>query len=168
MRSHSRKHFLSLAAKPFTGLRLLILLATLIASAASLAAGSWSNQTINGKLMAITPNYKLQVYIMENPNQSVWGRINIPVSKEQLPALHKHRKSPNFPFIDVGVEVDKYYRTAQGHIHDDTLLITVELDQRQWEGLKKGNQLRISLPDGTDLNESLRASGAVLRAIERR
>ena len=132
------------------------------------AADSWANQTIDGKLMAITPIFKLQVYQLDRPSESIWGKINIPVLPEQLPELHKHRKSPNFPFIDVGVDVDKYYRTAQGHIHDDENLITVEIDQRQWDGLKKGSHLIIRLPDGTEMKESLRGSGKALRTMERR
>lgn len=132
------------------------------------AADSWSNQTINGMLMAITPTYKLQVYQEARPNESVWGKINIPISEDQLPELHKHRKSPNFPFIDVAVDVDKYYRTAQGHIHDDQHVITLEIDRRQWDGLKEGSHLIIRLPDGTEMKETLRGSGSALRAIERR
>ena len=147
---------------------ILIPLILLVCSAVSLAADTWINQTIDGTLMAITPTYKLQVYQIERANEAVWGKINIPVSVDQLPELHKHRKTPNFPFIDVGVEVDKYYRTAQGHIHDDQSLVTVEIDRRHWEGLKKGSHLIIRLPDGSELKESLRGSGAALRAIERR
>tara|TARA_Y100000589_G_scaffold287797_1_gene288800 strand:+ start:392 stop:886 length:495 start_codon:yes stop_codon:yes gene_type:complete len=135
---------------------LMALVVLLLAASTSQAADSWTNQTINGTLMAITPTYKLQVYQLANPSESVWGRINIPISAEQLPELHKHRKSPNFPFIDVAVEVDKYYRTAQGHIHDDTKLITVEIDRRHWDGLKQGNHLIIRLPDNTELKESLK------------
>lgn len=145
----------------------LTLLLMLVISHAQ-AADGWTNQTINGNLMAITPTYKLQVYQQARPSEMVWGKINIPVSEEQLPDLHKHRKSPNFPFIEVAVEVDKYYRTAQGHIHDDLELITVEIDRRHWDGLKQGNHLIIRLPDGTEMKESLRGSGAALRAIERR
>lgn len=145
-----------------------ILVALLVCSAMAQASGSWSNETINGKMMAVTPTFKLHVYQIDRPNESVWGKIEIPIQADQLPELHKHRKSPNFPFIDVGVEVDKYYRTAQGHIHNDQNLITVEIDRRHWDGLKKGSHLIIRLPDGTELKENLRGSGATLRAIERR
>lgn len=146
----------------------LMALLLLVTSTLVQASGNWTNETLDGTLMAITPLYKLQVYQIERANEAVWGKINIPVQADQLPELHKHRKSPNFPFIDVGVEVDKYYRTAQGHIHDDRNLVTVEIDRRHWDGLKKGSQLIISLPDGTQLKESLRGSGAALRTIERR
>lgn len=140
----------------------------LISSALTQAADRWVSQTINGDLLAITPAYQLQVYMVERPTETIWAKINIPVNEDQLPELHKHRKSPNFPFVDVGVDVDGYYRTAQGHIHDEQKLITVEIDQRHWDGLKKGNKLILSLPDGTKLEEPLRGSGAVLRSIERR
>ncbi|MBA56228.1 MAG: hypothetical protein CMK89_17390 [Pseudomonadales bacterium] len=145
-----------------------ILVVLLVCSAMAQASGSWTNQTIDGKMVAVTPNFKLQVYQIDRPNESVWGKIIVPINADQLPELHKRRKSPNFPFIDVGVEVDKYYRTAQGHIHDDQNLVSVEIDRRHWDGLKKGNHLIIRLPDGTELKESLRGSGAALRAIERR
>lgn len=140
----------------------------LVAAGISQAADSWTNQTVNGSLIAVTPTYKLQVYQIERPTETIWGKIAIPVTEEQLPELHKHHKSPNFPFIDVGVDVDKYYRTAQGHILDNKKMITVEIDRRHWDGLKNGSKLVITLPDGTEIKESLRGSGAALRAIERR
>lgn len=140
----------------------------LLSSTLTHAADRWVNQTINSTLVAITPAHQLQVFMVERPTETIWAKINIPVNEDQLPELHKHRKSPNFPFIEVGVDVDGYYRTAQGHIHDEQNLITVEIDQRHWDGLKKGNKLILSLPDGTELGESLRGSGAVLRSIERR
>ncbi|MAR92883.1 MAG: hypothetical protein SV765_16115 [Pseudomonadota bacterium] len=132
------------------------------------AADSWTNRKQNGDLVALTPQYQLQVKQSPRPTEMLWGVIEVPVTPEQLPELHKHRKSPNFPFINVGVEVDKYYRTAQGHIKDDELLVEVDIDRRHWDGLKQGDRLVISLPDGTVLKESLRGSGAALRSIERR
>ena len=148
-------------------LHFLMPLVLLVCSASTQAADRWTNQTVDGTLMAITPTYQLQVYMVASPTETVWAKINIPVDRDQLPELHKHRKSPNFPFIDVGVDVDKYYRTAQGHIHDERALITVEIDRRHWDGLKKGSKLILSLPDGAELKESLRGSGAALRAVER-
>ena len=132
------------------------------------AADSWTNSTLNGKAIAITPNYQLHIYMEAKPTEPVWGKLDIPITSEQLPELNKHLKSPNFPFINVAIEVDKYYRVMQGRIFKDQLQVSVDLDLRQWDGLKKGDQLEIMLPDGTNLKESLRGSGAALRKIERR
>ncbi len=132
----------------------------------SWAQGTWTLRNSDGVNVAITPSYQLEVRIMPRPNETVWGKIEIPIKEEQLPELHKHRKSPNFPFIDVGIEIDRYYRTAQGRIYDDRLMVSVELDLRQWEAMKKGNRLLISLPDGTEMKESLRGSLKVLRQAE--
>ena len=132
----------------------------------SVASENWVLRKNNGGYIAVTPIHRLKIQMVERPNESVWGQLDIPVKPSQLPELHKHRKSPHFPFIDVAIEVDRYYRTAQGHIHDDELVITVELDLRQWEGLKKGNRLIIGLPDGTTIKESLKGSLYVLRKAE--
>ena len=118
--------------------------------------------------MALTPKYRLHIYMVDKPTEPIWGKLDIPITNEQLPELNKHLKSPNFPFINVAIEVDKYYRVMQGRIYKDELLVSVDLDLRQWDGLKKGDQLEIMLPDGTSLKENLRGSGAALRKIERR
>lgn len=148
--------------------KILIPLALLVSSAGTQAADSWTTRTINGTKTAITPLHKLQVIQLPNPTETVWGQISVPIKAEQLPELEKHFKTPNFPFIDVGVDVDGYYRTAQGHIHRDVLLITVEFDRRHWDGMESGRQLTISLPDKTVIKEVLRGSRDALRAIDKR
>ena len=158
------------ATRPWRG-ALSVLVASLIMmtlSSSVVAQESWILQKQKGTNIAITPKHQLQIRMMERPNEAVWGRLDIPVKAAQLPELHKHRKTPHFPFVDVAIEVDRYYRTAQGHIHDDDLMVTVELDLRQWEGLKKGNHLIIGLPDGSQLKESLKGSLGVLRKAETR
>ena len=144
----------------------LITLLVLAFSTSSFGADKWTLKHVNGVNIAVTPMYNLEVQMLDRPQEAIWGKLEIPITPEQLPELHKHRKSPNFPFINVGIEVDRYYRTAQGHIHDDRLRVTVEVDLRQWEGMKKGNHLIISLPDGTEMKESLRGSLKVLREAE--
>lgn len=144
----------------------LITLLLLAFSSSGFGADKWTLKTVNGVNIAVTPKYALEVQMLERPQEAIWGKLEIPVTEEQLPELHKHRKSPNFPFINVGIEVDRYYRTALGHIHDDRLMVTVDVDLRQWEGMKKGNLLIISLPDGTEMKESLKGSLKVLRQAE--
>ena len=132
------------------------------------AASQWITRWDNGDLVAVTPGYQLQLRLAKSPNESTWGQLVIPIKAEQLDALNKHRKDKLFPYIDVAVEVDKYYRSAQGHILSDELIIKTDLDVRQWEGLKKGNRLVVRLPDGTEFRETLRGSGAALRKVEKR
>lgn len=132
------------------------------------ASDTWSNIETANDVIAVTPQHRFHIYLAERPMEAVWGKLDIPISEELLPELHKHRKSPNFPFINVAVEVDSYYRVMQGRIYDDDLKVEVDLDLRQWDGLKKGNRLKIGLPDGTEYEESLKGSGNALRNIERR
>ncbi len=149
-------------------LRALLTLLLLLPGIPAQAAGQWTNHLNNGDLVAVTPAYSLELRLAKTPNEATWGHLVIPIKAEQLDALNKHRKDKLFPYIDVAVEVDKYYRTAQGHILTDELYIKTDLDVRQWEGLKKGNRLVVRLPDGTEYRETLRGSGAALRKVEKR
>lgn len=149
-------------------LRSLIVSLLLILAIPAWAAPEWSTRWDNGDLLAVTPSHNLQLRLAAHPNESTWGTMEIPIRAEQLEALNKHRKDKLFPYIDVAVEVDKYYRTAQGHILQSRLIIKTDLDVRQWEGLKKGSRLSVRLPDGTEFKETLRGSGAALRAVEKR
>lgn len=133
-----------------------------------LAAGEWITRWDQGDLVAVTPAHKLELRLAATPNDSTWGHLLIPIKAEQLDELNKHRKDKLFPYIDVAVEVDKYYRTAQGHILADQLVVKTDLDVRQWEGLKKGKKLVVRLPDRTEFSETLRGSGAALRKVELR
>lgn len=146
----------------------LVLSTILLLSNPSFAAEIWTNSTKEGRPSAVTPKYQLRIYMADKPTEPVWGKLDIPITEDQVPELNKHLKSPNFPFINVAVEVDKYYRVMQGRIYKDELLVSVDLDLRQWDGMKKGDKLEIMLPDGTSLFETLRGSGAALRKIERR
>ncbi|MGB3621559.1 hypothetical protein FT643_00790 [Ketobacter sp. MCCC 1A13808] len=145
-----------------------LLLSNLVFSGLSLAGDSWTNAIVKGEPIAVTPKYRLHIYMAKHPTEPVWGKLDIPIKAEQLPELNNHLKSPNFPFIDVAIEVDKYYRVMQGRIYKDELIVSVDLDLRQWDGLKKGDELEIVLPGGTEFKESLRGSGTALRKIERR
>lgn len=151
-----------------TAFQYLFSLLLLLVSAPLLAAGAWSTRWDNGDLLAITPNHQMVLRMDLKPGQAVWGRLIIPIKAEQLTELNKHRKVPEFPYIDVAIEVDRYYRTAQGHIFDKELYVSIELDVRQWEGLKKGSRLVIRLPDGTEYKEALAGSGQALQEVEKR
>ncbi len=146
---------------------ILLIALSIFLSTLAQASDRWETRTFNDQPTAVTPHQQLQVYMPKKFNQYRWGILVIPIQEEQLPALHKHRKSPNFPFIDVGLDVDGYYVTAQGHIHDEDHLLTVELTQQQWDGLKKGSKLIVELPDGTSYSETLRGSSAALKQLER-
>src|SRR5690606_18805236 len=108
-----------------------------------------------------------ELRLAATPNEGTWGHLVIPIQAEQLEELNKHRKDKLFPYISVAVEVDKYFRTAQGHILSDKLVIKTDLDVRQWEGLKKGQKLVVRLPDRTEYRETLRGSAAALRNLEK-
>ncbi|MFZ5603064.1 MAG: hypothetical protein ACOY7J_11485 [Pseudomonadota bacterium] len=148
--------------------RTLILPAFLLVSATALAAGAWTTRWEHGDLMAITPTHKMVLRMDLKPSQAVWGELLVPIKPEQVQELNKHRKVKEFPYIDVAVEVDGYYRTAQGHIFEEELYVSTELDVRQWEGLKKGTKLIIRLPDGTEYKEALTGSGSALQEVEKR
>lgn len=149
-------------------LRSLLMTVLLALIPAAWADSAWSTRWDNGDLVAVTPAHGLEIRLAAHPNQSTWGTLQIPFKAEQLDELNKHRKDKLFPYIDVAVEVDKYFRTAQGHILKDQLIIKTDLDVRQWEGLKKGNRLVVRLPDGTEFKEPLRGSGKALGAVEKR
>ena len=149
-------------------IRSLVFVLAMLSGWPALAAEQWTNRWDEGDLLAITPTYHLELRLKQTPNESEWGQLDIPIKAEQLDALNKHRKDPLFPYISVDVEVDKYYRTAQGHIMTDELIVKTDLDVRQWEGLKKGHHLIVRLPDGTEFKETLRGSGAALRKVEKR
>ena len=133
----------------------------------TLAADTWTTQWHQGNLVAVTPRNHLVVGMQLKPNDAVWGVMNIPIQKEQVAELNKHRMDPLFPFIKVDITVDDYYRTAQAHIYEDGLYVQTELDVRQWEGLKSGNILKVRLPDGSEFKETLHGSGKALRALEK-
>lgn len=148
-------------------LRPLIAVVLLLASATAIAASGWINRVENGTMMAITPNHQLILRMDLKPNQSTWGELLIPLQPEQVAELNRHRKDKLFPYIEVAIEVDRYYRTAQGHIFGNELYVKTTLDVRQWEGLKKGKRLIVRLPDGSEYKESLSGSGKALREVER-
>lgn len=149
-------------------LRSLLMTVLLALAPSAWAETAWSTRWDNGDLIAVTPVHALEIRLAAHPNQSTWGTLQIPFKAEQLDELNKYRKDKLFPYIDVAVEVDKYFRTAQGHILKDKLIIKTDLDVRQWEGLKKGNRLVVRLPDGTEFNEPLRGSGKALGDVEKR
>lgn len=151
-----------------TGFRPLISLVFMFACVGALAAGAWTTRWDKGDLLAVTPNHQMILRMDVRPGQAVWGRLIIPIKAEQLTELNKHRKVPEFPYIEVAIEVDRYYRTAQGHIFEKELYVSSELDVRQWEGLKKGKRLIVRLPDGSEYKEPLAGSGGALQEVEKR
>lgn len=140
----------------------------LLITAPALADGTWTNRWDAGDLMAVTPVHQMQLRLATMPNEGTWGHLLIPVKADQLDELNKHRKDKLFPYIEVAVEVDKYYRTALGHTLADKRVVKTDLDVRQWEGLKKGRQLVVRLPDGTEYKEPLTGSRAALAEVEKR
>ncbi|HVL01362.1 MAG TPA: hypothetical protein VM553_16210 [Dongiaceae bacterium] len=149
-------------------LRSLLLPALALVSTLAVAAGTWTTRWEHGDLMAITPNHKMVLRMDLRPSQAVWGELLVPIKAEQVQALNKFRKVPEFPYIEVAVEVDGYHRSAQGHIFVDELYVSTELDVRQWEGMKKGSKLIVRLPDGTEYKEPLNGSGHALQEVEKR
>ena len=145
---------------------LLWLFACLIFASPLQAGDRWQYQTVDGKLFAIPPDSAFTLSLENKPSDFQWGVLELPISAEQLPALHEKRKSPNFPFIDVGVEVDQYYRTAQTRILDDELKLRIEIDHRMWDHFKRGGALVINLPEGSRIKTTLRGSNAALRKLE--
>lgn len=149
-------------------LRSLLVACLLLLGLPALAADEWTTRWDEGDLVAVTPAHGLELRLAATPNEGTWGHLIIPIRAEQLDELNKHRKDKLFPYIDVAVEVDKYYRNAQGHILANKLVIKTDLDVRQWEGLKKGKSLIVRLPDRSEFKETLRGSGAALRKVEKR
>lgn len=149
-------------------LRLLPAWCALLFSPVLLAGGVWTNRWDQGDLLAVTPDHQLIVRMDVKPSMAVWGTLIIPIKAEQIPELNKHRKVPEFPYIDVAVEVDGYYRTAQGHIYEKELYVSTDLDVRQWEGMKRGRRLIIRLPEGSEFREALNGSENALRQVEKR
>ena len=139
----------------------------LLAGSTALANDEWTTRLDNDVRVAVTPTNQLLLGLARAPNEGTWGYLIIPIKAEQLEVLNKYRTDPLFPYIAVAVSVDKYYRNAQGHILANKLLVKADLDVRQWEGLKKGKRLVVSLPDGSEYKETLKGSNAALAEVEK-
>lgn len=91
----------------------------------------------------------------------------IPLSEEHTKKLKKYRINPHYSFVPTYITIDKIQRRSTGKVNEYEHYISIEVDQRQWDGIKKGSSLVIELPDGTSLEETLRGSMTVLRKVER-
>ncbi|OUS23702.1 hypothetical protein A9Q99_27080 [Gammaproteobacteria bacterium 45_16_T64] len=122
---------------------------------------------MEGKSVAITPNHGIALTVIK-PKNGIWGHFIIPLTPEQTEKLKKYRINPHFSFVPAYITIDKIERRSTGKVNEYEHFISVEVDQRQWAGLKKGSTLIIELPDGTILKENLRGSMTVMKKVERR
>ncbi|MCG8314011.1 MAG: hypothetical protein MI976_12420 [Pseudomonadales bacterium] len=143
-----------------------ILLSVFSLCQTSLAASAqWKVSIEDGKGIAITPKHHLMLK-MQRPKNGIWGQLYVNLDDEQITALKSHRLDKYFSFISVGLEIDGYTRDANAKVEEEAKFVRIDIDQRLWEGLKKGNQLKVLLPDGTTYTEKLRGSAKALRKLE--
>jgi len=142
-----------------------LLLSTLLSIPAH-AEGLWHNGTMKGKTVAISPSKKVTLKIIK-PKDGIWGHFIIPLSQEHTKQLKKYRINANYSFIPAYITIDGIERRSTGKVNQYQYFISIEVDRRQWDGLKKGSILKIELPDGTVFQEKLRGSMNALKKVER-
>ncbi|PCJ45748.1 MAG: hypothetical protein COA99_04195 [Moraxellaceae bacterium] len=147
-------------------LALFVCLINITLAAPTQAAPRWQTGTMDGKIVAISPSKKVTLKIIK-PKNSIWGYFIIPLTPDHTKALEKHRINPHYSFVPTYIRIDKIERRSTGKVNQYQNYISIELDGRQWDDLKKGATLSIELPDGTQYNESLRGSMKVIRRIEK-
>ena len=130
------------------------------------AGNSWRISTIEQSSVAITPKHGM-ILKMRKPNKGLWGKLYINVDNQQIENLQKHRLDKYFSFISVGLEVDGYTRNANAKVVETKGFVRIDIDQRMWEGFKKGSKLIVYLPDGSEYTETLRGSSKALRHLEK-
>ena len=145
---------------------LLTLLLNISFSIPSQAEGLWHNGTMEGKTVAISPSKKISLKIIK-PKSGIWGHFIIPLTKEHTEKLKKYRINTNYSFIPAYISIDGIERRSTGKVNQYRYYISIEVDRRQWDGLKKGSVLKIELPDGTVFEERLRGSMKALKKVER-
>ena len=147
----------------------LLICATLISVLLSFSAhagGKWQQGSMNGKAVAISPSKKVTLQIIK-PKAGIWGHFIIPLTPEHTEKLKKHRINPHYSFIPTYITIDEIERRSTGKVDQYQHYISIDVDQRQWNGLKKGNSLQIELPDGTQYKETLKGSFKIMKKVER-
>ena len=129
------------------------------------APDQWQVSIEDGKGIAVTPKHRLMLK-MQMPKNGLWGKLYVNLNDDQITALKKHRLDKYFSFISVGLEIDGYTRDANAKVEEEAKFVRIDIDQRMWEGLKKGNKLKVMLPDGSTYSERLRGSAKALRKLE--
>ena len=155
----------TIIVKP-TALFISILLFNILLGASAHAAGSWKQGLMDGKAVAISPSKKVSLQIIK-PKDGIWGHFIIPLTPKHTEKLKKHRINPHYSFIPTYITIDKIERRSTGKVNQYQHYISIDVDRRQWNGLKKGSSLQIELPDGTLYKESLKGSYRVMKKVER-
>lgn len=130
------------------------------------ASGKWQQGIMGGKAVAIAPSKQVTLQIIK-PKDGIWGHFIIPLTPEHTEKLKKHRINPHYSFIPTYITIDKIERRSTGKVNQYQHYISIDVDRRQWNGLKKGKSLQIELPDGTVYKETLRGSFNVMKKVER-
>lgn len=129
-------------------------------------ATSWRTSVQDGVPIAITPRQGM-ILKMIKPSNDLWGKLYISLTDEQVTALRKHRLDKYFAFISVGLEVDGYTRNTNAKVEETEKFVRIDIDQRMWEGIKRGTKFNVYLPDGSTYKETLRGSSKALRQMEK-
>ncbi len=141
-------------------------LTSILLSFSAHAAGKWQEGAMDGKAVAISPSKRVTLQIIK-PKDGIWGHFIIPLTPEHSEKLKKHRINPHYSFIPTYISIDKIERRSTGKVDQYQHYISIDVDRRQWSGLKKGTSLQIELPDGTQYKETLRGSFKVMKKVER-
>jgi len=155
----------TIVIKP-TALLIGALLINIFFSISAQAAGGWKQGIMDGKAVAISPSKKVTLKIIK-PKDGIWGHFIIPLTPEHTEKLKKHRINPHYSFIPAYITIDKIERRSTGKVNQYQHYISIDVDRRQWYGLKKGETLQIELPDGTVYKETLKGSFKVMKKVER-
>ncbi|OUR92545.1 hypothetical protein A9Q81_16505 [Gammaproteobacteria bacterium 42_54_T18] len=147
----------------------LLISAILISACLSIsahAAGKWQKGIMDGKAVAVSPSKKVTLQIIK-PKDGIWGHFIIPLSPEHTKRLKKHRINPHYSFIPAYITIDKIERRSTGKVNQYQHYISIDVDRRQWNGLKRGKSLQIELPDGSVYKETLKGSFKIMKKVER-
>lgn len=140
---------------------------TLVFSSNVNAGNAWTVSTIAQDSVAVTPKHNL-ILKMIKPNKGLWGKLYINLNSKQIEKLKNHRLDKYFSFISVDIEIDGYTRNTNAKVVESKGFIRIDIDQRMWDGFKKGNRMTVNLPDGSSYGETLRGSSRALRRLERK
>ena len=159
-----RQSLLSLRpALLFTGF--MALMAAMLLHSPAASAASWEISDQDGTPVAITPKHNM-ILKMIKPRDGIWGKLYVSLTDDQVEALKNYRLDKYFSFISVGVEVDGYTRDSNAKVEESKNFVRIDIDQRLWEGIKKGSKFNVYLPDGSTYKETLRGSSKALRRLE--
>ncbi len=129
------------------------------------AGNAWQVSTTDGSSVAISPTQNM-IIKMRKPSSGLWGMLYVSIDDTQIKNLQKHRLDQYFSFISVGLDVDGYTRNANAKIVKSQNFLRIDIDQRMWDGFKKGDELTVMLPEGSTYKETLRGSSSALKKLE--